>query len=142
MSEFEIKKIERLLLGIQVYKDVPFYSFMRKHRFDHWEVICDEIRNIFPQLLIQQCEDMDYFKIHFVILSRKTKEILIKIDMDYDDDTYDVVYKILCFCDDYLHQHTLVKTDSTSPQIHHCICCGAALKRGSYKCEYCDTEYW
>jgi len=31
---------------------------------------------------------------------------------------------------------------SDNPQAHYCTSCGAALKRNSHKCEYCDTEYW
>lgn len=142
MNKCESKKAELLLLCIQDFRDVPFYSFIRRYHFDFWGNILSEIENIFPQMQVYFCEDIDYFKMHFTIISTKTKKVLGKIDMDYDSNMYEVVCKILCFCDDYLYQHTLVKTDSTSPQVHHCTSCGAALKRNSYKCDYCGTEYW
>ena len=136
------RKLDQLLFYFQDFKDTPLYQFKRKYGLQYFHEALIEIENIFPQLEIFNCYDYDIFKTRYIFRSNETRKILGHLDVEDDESVYQIICKIIRACENYVNQHTIEKSNDVVLQIHHCTCCGAVLKRGSYKCEYCDAEYW
>lgn len=59
------------------------------------------------------------------------------IDLFSDEDNYEALQA----CIDYIKRCTVKKSNDAVLQPRYCVSCGAALKNGSHRCDYCDTEY-
>ena len=135
-----MRKVDKLISFLYDYYNIPFNSLKREIGWYFYQIF-DDIQEIFPQIQISICEDILHYETRFQFYSTKTQNILGQIDIQCGENVYDALCKIIRFCDDCIEQHTLPRNND-SKQSHHCTSCGAALKRDSYKCEYCDTEYW
>jgi hypothetical protein len=42
----------------------------------------------------------------------------------------------------YIIDHVEDENSTSDISVHNCPNCGAFLKKGTHKCEYCQTEFW
>lgn len=105
--------------------------------------IIDELEKSYPQFWFRVFNDPASWGTKILIYIRNTKDIAgtIEVDKDIRRDL-GWIEKVTSFCDDYIKNRTIRKEPTADPKVFYCTACGAPLKNGSHKCEYCGTEYW
>lgn len=114
---------------------------------NEWNILIHEgfskIQIAFPQIDICESENFaNPYDKRIIFISNKNKNIMARLDVNILNKTYYQVYYEICkFCEQLVVPYS-VSNNILKVQPHTCVNCGASLKSGVHKCEYCGTEYW
>lgn len=148
-KNYSKKDVDMLMLS--PIKQREIYQCEEDEIHNYLKTIEQEYKDIFISFEKDLINSRYWFRVHKFLSNRPVVQVSINCTTKVED----FLYQIRFLCDSVIYElnrptssivykhldnnETLV---SETPQSHYCTSCGAALKRNSHKCEYCDTEYW